>query len=459
MSTLSEKLKSNEAINKAFEQISRELDSLQSEIQSVKAPTEEGTKRQEVILEEITDTRGRPLFYPYVGSGVGRGPYVELEDGSIKMDLINGIGVNILGHSHPRLAKAMMRAGMSDLVMQGNLQPNGEYTEMLKRLKKIYSKNFKFTSAWISTCGTMANENALKACRQKNSPADKIVAFGAAFAGRSTLMAEVTDNKAYKQGLPDYDDVLRIPFYNEEDPKSAENTLNELKKHIEANKGKIACFVFEPIQGEGGFNVAPKEFFVPLFELCKENNIAIWADEVQTFCRSGEFFACEKLGVAEYIDVMTIAKSLQAAATLFSEEYKPQPGLIAGTFAGSTCALAAGNAVLEELETGGYFGEGGKIEWIHNTFKKKLLEKAEGSLKGKLTDVSGMGLMMAITCFDGSKERMMEILKALYKNGIISFGCGRGPFKVRFLIPAIMQEKEIDEAVSIIEKTLLEFED
>ena len=68
-----------------------------------------------------------------------------------------------------------------------------------------------------------------------------------------------------------------------------------------------------------------------------------------------------------------------------------------------------------------------------------------------------MGLMMALTCFDGSKERMMEILKSLYKNGIIAFGCGRGPFKVRFLIPAVMEEKDIDHAVDIIEKTLLEF--
>lgn len=457
MQKLSEKLQSNEKINNAIELIQAELEKNASAIQSVKAPTEEGTKHQEVILNEIADGRGRPLFYPYVGSGVGRGPYVELEDGSIKLDLINGIGVNILGHSHPSIAKAMMKASMSDLVMQGNLQPNLEYNEMLKKLKAIYTKNTRFTSAWISTCGTMANENALKACRQKNSPSAKVLAFKGAFAGRSTLMAEVTDNKAYKVGLPDYEDVLRLPFYDANNPNSIQESVEELKKHIEANKGDIACLVFEPIQGEGGFNVAPKEFYIELFEICKKEGIAVWADEVQTFCRSGEFFAVEKIGIAEYIDVMTIAKSLQAAATLFSEEYKPKPGLIAGTFAGSTCALAAGNAVLDELTNNNYMGSGGKIEWIHSTFKSKLEEKMSGSLKGKITNISGMGLMMAITCFDGSKERMMEILPALYKNGLIAFGCGRGPFKVRFLIPAIMEEKEIDEAVTIIEKTLLEF--
>lgn len=456
MAKHSEQLHSMDSVNKSIDTLISAMTENSKDIFEVKPPTEEGKAHNEVMLDEITDGRGRPLFYPYIGSGVGRGPYVELEDGSIKMDLINGIGVNILGHSHPKLAAAMIRAGMSDLVMQGNLQPNKEYLYMLKKLKAIYSQDTRFTSAWISTCGTMANENALKACRQKNSPAAKVIGFQAAFAGRSTLMAELTDNKAYKEGLPDYDDVLRIPFYDQNNPNSCEESLAALKKHIDENPKNIACLVFEPIQGEGGFNVAPKEFFVPLFELCKENGIAIWADEVQTFCRTGEFFACQTLGIAEYIDVMTIAKSLQAAATLFSEEYKPKPGLIAGTFAGSTASLAAGNAVLDELSSGGYMGKDGKIHWIHNTFKSKLQEKMETSLKGKLVDVTGMGLMMALTCFDGSKEKMMEILKALYKNGIISFGCGRGPFKVRFLIPAVMEEKDIDQAVSIIEKTLLE---
>lgn len=456
MELLSKEVQNNALISKNLQEIIDELQKIQSKITEVKAPSEEGVKHQEVLLKQIDEGRGRPLFYPYVGSGVGRGPYVELEDGSIKLDLINGIGVNILGHSHPKLAEAMIKAGMSDLVMQGNLQPNNEYNDMLQNLKKLYVGT-NFSHAWISTCGTMANENALKMCRQKKSPASKVIGFEAAFAGRSTLMAEVTDNKAYKQGLPDYDDVLRIPFYDQNNENSTQVTLDALKKHIENNKDEIAVLVFEPIQGEGGFNVAPKDFFIPIFEMCKQNNIAIWADEVQTFCRTGEFFACKKLGIIEYVDVMTIAKSLQAAATLYSSEFNPKPGLIAGTFAGSTCAIAAGNAVLKELSEGGYMGEGGKIEWIHQSLKSKLEEKMKSTLKDRLTEVSGMGLMMALTCFDGSKDRMMEILKALYKNGIIAFGCGRGPFKVRFLIPAVMTETDIDHAVDIIEKTLLEF--
>ena len=132
MELLSKEVQNNELISKNLQEIIDELQKIQSKITEVKAPTEEGVKHQETLLKQIDDGRGRPLFYPYVGSGVGRGPYVELEDGSIKLDLINGIGVNILGHSHPRLAEAMMKAGMSDLVMQGNLQPNNEYNDMLQ---------------------------------------------------------------------------------------------------------------------------------------------------------------------------------------------------------------------------------------------------------------------------------------------------------------------------------------
>lgn len=74
--------------------------------------------------------RGRPLYHSYMGTGAGRGPYVELEDGSVKLDLINGIGIHIMGHSHPRVMKAAVRGSLSDVIMQGNLQPNNEYLKI-----------------------------------------------------------------------------------------------------------------------------------------------------------------------------------------------------------------------------------------------------------------------------------------------------------------------------------------
>ena len=119
-------------------------------------------------------------------------------------------------------------------------------------------------------------------------------------------------------------------------------------------EGQISIFGFEPIQGEGGFNVAPYEYFAPMLDFCREKGIAVWADEVQTFCRTGEFFAYEKLGIGEFIDICTIAKTAQVATTLYTSEYNPKPGLIAGTFSGSSVALSAGCEVLSVLEEEGY---------------------------------------------------------------------------------------------------------
>ena len=423
---------------------------------TVRGPLSEYTSSYEDVMKNIGDNRGRPLFYPYVGSGAGRGALVELQDGSIKLDLINGIGIHILGHSHPEILKAGVLGSLSDSVNQGNLQPGREYHQLGKKLVEWASRKSRLKHAWITTSGSMANEIALKISRQKNSPARKILAFNAAFAGRTTMMTEVTDNPAFRVGQPEYGEVLRLDFYNKEDPQSSEKTLHQMKEHIEKNKGEISAFVFEPVQGEGGFNYAPREFFLPLFELCKENDIAVWADEVQTFCRTGEHFAFETLDFADYVDIVTVAKTVQVGATLYTSEYNPQPGLIAGTFAGSSQALAAGHRILSFLDEGSYFGPNGKIVEVHKKFVAMLEELAAGSCKGMIKDPGGLGLMVAVTPYDGSKENTMSLLKTLFKNGLIAFSCGRGPIKLRFLLPATITDQEIQMAKEILEKSLHE---
>ena len=442
-------------INEAIQKIVQEIGKHGQSITGPRSADEERASSFQGFMEEVTVLRGRPLSYPYMGTGAGRGPYVELEDGSVKLDLLNGIGINILGHSHPRIIEASLRGAMSNIVVQGNIQPNREYIELLKKLTSIASKNSRLKQGWLTTSGSMANENALKIVRQKHSPARKVVAMKAAFAGRTTLMAEITDNAALKVGLPPYDEILRVPFYDKNNPSSTAEATRVLKDHIEQNKGDISAFMFEPLQGEGGYNVAPREYFLPLFELCKANKIAIWADEVQTFARSGEFFAFEKLGLGEYIDVCTVAKSLQLGATLYTEEYNPQPNLVAGTFAGTSSAFCAGMAVLDELSQG-YMGDDGKIQKIHEGFIQMLTELSKTTCKGLLREPDGMGLMVAVIPLDGSLEKVKELLKVLYDNGLIAFKCGRGPYKLRFLLPAVLTEKDIQVARGIIEKSILE---
>lgn len=443
--------KSEEIIHQLVEEIQKQTQSIQS-VKPANPETEADFKKK---LEDIGAIRGRPLYWSFISSGRGNGPYVECQDGSVKLDLINGIGVHILGHSHPKLLAAGVRGALQDCVNQGHLQPGDEYVSMSQKLLAM-AKGSRLQHVWLSTCGTMANENALKMARQKNSPARFVLALENAFAGRSTMMAELTDNPGYKQGLPEYNEVLRIPFYDKFDPKSAAKSLEILKGHIEKHKNDISVFCFEPMLGEGGYRSAPLSFYLPLFEECKKNNIAIWADEVQTFLRTGEPFAFQKIGFSEWVDICTIAKTAQVAATLYTSEYNPKPGLIAGTFAGATAALSSGIAVLEEMSTGGYFGPEGKIQKIHNEFVAGLRALGEGSCKGLLEDPDGLGLMIAVTPFSGDKDKVNKLIKVLFTNGVMAYTCGKDPLRIRFLVPAVITTAQMKEALAVIEASIHE---
>ena len=408
------------------------------------------------MIDRIGENRGRPLFFPYVGSGLGNGPFVELEDGSVKLDLINGIGVHALGHSHPEIIEAQLRGSLSDVVYQGNLQPNTEYLKMSDALLKVGKRNSRFEHVWITTCGSRANEIALKICRQKKSPARMIISMENAFAGRTTMTAEISDNPGLKQGLPEYNEVLRVPFFDKDDPSSTEKSLEILKSHIDKHGDNIAMFIAELMQGEGGYKVAPASYWQALLGCCKENGIPVVADEIQTFGRTGEFFAFQKLGLGDYVDVCTLAKSAQCAAVLYTKEMNPKPGLVSGTFAGSSAGLNAGVAIIEHLDSGGYMGPTGKIEQINKKFIGMLNELNDTTCKGLLKDASGMGTMIGVTPLDGSREKMIALVKTLYDNGLMCFGCGRGPFRIRFLIPAILEDAHLDVAKAILEKSILE---
>lgn len=417
-----------------------------------KADLAENSKKK---ISDIGSLRGRPLYHNFIGTGAGRGPFVELEDGSVKLDLINGIGINLMGHSHPRVMKAAIRGAISDVIMQGNLQPNNEYIKLIEKLVQIGGRKSRLKHAWLSTCGTMANENALKMARQKNSPAKFVFAMKNAFAGRSTMMAELTDNSAYKQGLPTYDEVIRIPNFDRKDNQSSEKAFRFMKEEYAKHPKDVSCFVFEPMLGEGGFFPAPREFYLPMLDFCKQNKIAVWVDEVQTFARTGEYFAFETMDLAEYVDIVTIAKTIQLGATLYTEEYNPKPGLIAGTFSGGSSAMSAGLEMLEMLEEG-FLGPNGRIIQIHKYFVEGLNHLNATSCKGLITDATGMGLMIAFTPFEGKKEQAEALVKKLFNNGIIAFTCGKDPMRIRFLVPAIIENQEIDLALSIIEKSMLE---
>lgn len=452
--TLGQELRSSPKINSSLDNLVEQVLSQSRRIEGVKGPDATLAAQAEKDIQQLGAVRSRPLFYNYMGSGVGRGPYVELTDGSVKMDLINGIGIHLFGHSHPKVVRATLKGALSDVVQQGNLQPNTEYLNFSDKILKIAQRNSRLKYVWLSTCGTIANENALKMARQKMRGPRMIMTFKNAFAGRSTMMTEITDNASFKVGIPEYNEILRLPFYDPKGP--ADKTLNAMKEHVAKHEGNISCFVFEPMLGEGGYRAATHDFYKPLLEFCKEKGIPIWADEIQTFSRTGNFFAFESLCIGQYIDICTIAKTAQNGATFFTEEFKPDPGLLGGTFSGSTPALTAGLEILTMLDEGDYMGPTGKVMQIHKDFVGMLNELNETTCKGLLREAGGMGLMVAVTAFDGTKDKQLALLKTLFKNGLICFGCGSDPYRIRFLIPAIVTKDDIAVAKKIIEKSVLE---
>ena len=454
--TLGERLQNDSEMEKKISDLVASLVEQTKSLDGVKEADPGKAKSYGEILENFSQVRGRPLFYPYVGAGAGTGPYVELLDGSVKLDFINGIGVHIFGHGHPEVLKSSVKGALQDIVMQGHLEMNEIYLKYSAKVISMASRGSRIRHGWISPSGSMANENALKMARQKNSPARYVLAMEGAFSGRTTMMAEITDNPAYKQGLPTYEEVLRVPFYDKNDPQSIDKSVQVIRDHISNHPNDISCFCFEPVLGEGGYKVAPKEYFIPLFEECKKAGIAVWADEVQTFLRTGEPFAFQTLGFGDYVDLVTVAKTGQAGMTLYTDEYNPKPGLVAGTFASSTTALESGLAIMEYMEKNNFFGDSGKIKKINQEFIGLLQELCQGSCKGYLEDPEGLGLMVAVTPFSGDKQKVISLLKTMFDNGFIAFGCGKDPFRLRFLIPAITESKDLKVAAQIIEKSILQ---
>ncbi|MGH7963181.1 MAG: aminotransferase class III-fold pyridoxal phosphate-dependent enzyme [Candidatus Binatia bacterium] len=401
-------------------------------------------------LERVARLRGRPLFFPYLGSGLGRGARVLTADGRWLLDFAIGIGVHFFGHGNPDLVRTALTAAASDVVMQGNLQANAEYGDLLDIL--LAHSAPQLTHGWLSLSGAEANENALKLIRYHHQPAHGLIAFRRCFHGRTTTMAEITDRPDYRKGQPTRERVFYLPFYEPNDPDSSQRTLAALRAVLDQQHGAIAACVFELVQGEAGFRTAPREFFVPLMETLKEQGVAVWVDEIQTFGRTGELFAFQRLDLAEYVDVVTVGKLLQNSAVLFRAEYQPDPGLISGTFAGSTVGMAVGRRIVEKLVDEDYLGPQGKIALLEQHARDGLA-RLQADLPGAIRSFTGMGAMWSFEPVQASHEGIKALLQECYRNGLILYyaGVGDGPYRVRMFLPGgVLAPDEFDEAVDVL---------
>ena len=429
-----------------------------AKITEIKSSNPELADEFQDVLKDFGSIRGGNTYFPYLSSGIGNGPFVELADGSVKLDMITGIGVHGYGHSHPMLVEAGIDAAISDTVMQGNLQQNTESYDIVKLLTDVACESgAKLKHCFLSTSGAMANENSLKMAFQKNHPANRIIAFEHCFAGRTMVLSQVTDKAKNRVGLPDTIEVDFIPFLDPNDPEgSTQRSVAKLREHIERYPGKHANLWMELIQGEGGYYPGSHEFFKALIDVAHEHGIAVIADEVQSFCRTTRPFAFQHFGLDEMVDLVTIGKISQVCATLYTDEYKPQPGLISQTFTGSTWAIVAAHRIVKGLIDSGNFGEDGHNVRLHNHFAnglKAINEQFPGTVNGP----HGVGGMVAFTPFDGEFDKAKELVNKMFAKGLMSFFAGRDPSRIRFLMPiGCVTTDHIDMACQIIEDCIKE---
>ncbi len=398
-------------------------------------------------VHELERLRGRPLTYPALLSGGGCGARVRLADGSVKLDFIGGIGVYGFGHGEPELLEEAVVAAARDTVFQGHLAPGAEYLRLLRALLRHAGPHL--AHVWLSVSGAMANENALKMVLQRHSPADRIVVFERGFAGRTLAMAELTDKPAFREGLPTRGMALHVPFHDPGDRNATARSLTALDAHLARHPGRVAAMLFELVQGEGGIHLAPREFFEALMRRCRDAGVAVWVDEVQTFARTGELFAFRTLGLEEYTDVVTVGKVLQGSAVLFTKDYNPRPGLVAGTYAGATVGMAVGARIIEKLESEGWLGPGGGIARLGRRVARRVAALRK-RLPGIVGEHSGVGAMHALTVFGGAPDAVRRTIASAFDRGLMLFGAGERPSRLRLLLPVNTTDEELDAGFAIL---------
>ncbi len=407
-------------------------------------------------LKEYEEVRGRGFFFPLIASGRGHGPFSELIDGSIKYDLINSIGVNLLGHSHPLLIRASLEAATMDTNMVGNLHLYEDPINLSKAIvDSVKGSNLKHF--WFSGSGSFANDNALKMIWQKSEGRTRVLALEKCFAGRSIATQDITHNADYRKGMPTSLNVDHFKIHDSQDlNEQIKKTLENLEELYAVNGKEYCCISLELVQGEGGFNTYHRDLYIEIFNWARSKKLFIWVDEIQSFGRTGQLFAFQTFGLDEYPDVVTVGKALQVCGTIFSNELNPKPGLIAGTFQGSLSSIKAGLKILKYLTMGNFLGPNGRVVKIRETFDKGLNDLASKRNDGFFHSSTGIGLMFAFQVKDGEKDFTANYIKALFKNGIICFSCGKDPYKIRFLLPLSITDAHIEEIFSILDKTATE---
>lgn len=375
------------------------------------------------------------------------------------IDFAGGIAVLNTGHVHPRIQAAIAAQLNRFTHSCYQVVPYAEYVSLAERINAIVPVAGPVKCALFST-GAEAIENAVKIARAATGRSG-VIAFGGAFHGRSMFAVSLTGKvQPYKAGFgPFAPEVYHVPFpchcASLEQVKQA--MLQLFKCDIEP--ARVAAIVFEPVQGEGGFNVIQAEAVRWLRTLCDENGILLIADEVQTgFGRTGKMFAMEHFGVD--VDLITMAKSMAGGTTLSAVAGRsavmdaPAPGGLGGTYAGNPLAVAAAHAVLD------IFAEERLCERAQTLGDQLVarLNQAQ-SRNARIGDVRGLGAMVACEFVDpvtGSPDAdtTKRVQQAAIAAGLLLLTCGVNGNVIRFLFPLTIEQAVFDEALTILDKVM-----
>ncbi len=418
----------------------------------------------EVLARKAAATpRGVGVLAPFFADRA-RGAELWDIEGRRYIDFAGGIAVMNVGHGHPQVLAAIEAQLACFTHTCYQVVPYESYIALAEQLNRLTPGDFPKKTAFFST-GAEAIENAIKIARA-HTRRSGVIAFGGAFHGRTLLAISLTGKvQPYKAGFgPFPPEIYHVPFPDERTPLAETRRAVENLFRADIEPTRVAAVIFEPVQGEGGFNVIRAEAVRWLRELCDQHSIVLIADEIQTgFGRTGRLFAMEhfleRAGVT--VDLMTIAKSLAAGIPLSAVTGRaeimdaPAPGGLGGTYAGNPLAIAAAHAVIgvmaaERLpERGAALGE-------------RLRELVEG-LRGKvpqIADVRGLGAMVAVEFArpaDGAPdaEFTKRVQAAALARGLLLLTCGVNANVMRFLFPLAIEESLFEEALGLLRESLL----
>ena len=390
-------------------------------------------------------------------------------DGNRFIDLAGGLGVLNVGRANDRVLRAVREQVDRFLHECFHVSMYEGYVELAEALNRIVPGDHD-KKTMLANSGAEAVENAVKIARYATGR-DGVVAFSNGFHGRTLMGMTLTAKEMpYKHGFgPFAPEVHRVPFpycyrcpFGLEHPSCgmacAEHTADVIDSQIGASE--VACVVVEPVQGEGGFVVAPDDFLPALRAICSDRDILLVDDEVQTgMGRTGKMFAAEHYGLVP--DIVTTAKSLGAglpisAVTGPAEVMEaPHVGGLGGTYGGNPVACAAALAVIAELTETDLLARAEK----QGRLIRERLDPLADAL-GIVGEVRGLGPMVGIELVvdeqtkEPNKLAAAGVLKRCHSNGVLILKAGTYDNVVRLLAPLVISDEDLHEGLDVLAEAL-----